>query len=181
MFIFLGVVSQAQEKEPDQIRVSIYEAIIKDLQSLNPTYPIKQFEIDPTINVFEKVELTSSGINYYNPSYKADLDFCNSIDDVSCVNKYSIDNFRLTKVLQNHKDNAYTDYFGLYAPLDHWFQFTSALFQNLLQNKKSTTTAINIPVKHVYFKNAEEIINHYMYKIVMDENFKIIKNQRINL
>jgi len=173
---FLGI---AQVTHPTEIRKNIYDFILKDIQNAKKEYPIKVIYLDSEINKFNNLELTTMGIDFIKPIYERDQSFCQAFYAVECVEKVEIDQYTVQKVLVKHQDQEHQDFYGIYAPLDSWFSVVSNAIKSAFQNEKVTATEVIIPVKNVYLKNGQQIIENYFYQFKLDQNFKIINNQKI--
>lgn len=168
-----------QNFHPNNVRKAVYDTILSDIKTINPMYFKKRIVVDATVGKFDDVVMTTFGVKLADPEYKSDLEFCKILPETSCVEKLEIDQFKHEKVLQNHDDNAYDDFYGIYAPIDHWFEVIQHTFEALLMNEKPKKTTVIIPMKNVYLKNGENIETNYFYKITLDNQFKIIQFQRI--
>ncbi|RLZ12215.1 hypothetical protein [Faecalibacter macacae] len=170
----------AQEIHPNNVRKAVYDSILNDISNNRKIYTIKEIYVDATVNKFDDIEMTSYGVKLSDPEYVNDEEFCKILNNTKCVDKLKIDQFTLSKIYQEHKDEKYTDFYGIYAPLDHWYTVIHHTFQYLLQNDKPQFSSVTIPVKNVYFKNGDVITNHYFYHFDLDKDFKIISFKRIN-
>lgn len=177
--LLISTVLFGQNKHPNDIRKIIYDTILSDIQSINSTYINKQIYVDATVPKFDDVEMSPFGVILKSPEYKVDNEFCKILQNTSCVDKIEIDHFKHEKVFQIHDDKAYIDFYGIYAPLDHWFQLIQHTFETMLMENKPENTKVLIPVKHVYFDNNFQIEEHFLYKINLDKDFKINSFQRI--
>lgn len=180
VFIILFSVLDAQDVHPNKVRKAVYDVILNDVLNLKKSYINKEIYIDATVNKFDDVLMNSYGVQLSDPEYVNDEEFCKILQQSKCVEKLAIDQFTLSKVYQNHKDENYVDFYGIYAPLDHWYSVIHNTFQYLLQNDKPNASTIIIPVKNVYFKNGEIMTNHFFYQFNLDNEFKIKSYQKIN-
>lgn len=178
--LFFPLFITAQDVHPNTIRTQIYKAIIDDLNTINKHLPLKQIDVDVTINTFENIDFNSVGIDLINPHYANDKSFCNFIAVSKCVNKIEIDKFSLSKILVNHKDEEYVNYFGIYAPLDHWYELVNHSLKIALLKEKPLKTSVIIPVKNVYFNKGEVVNRTFFYEIILDQDFKITSKKKIN-
>ena len=179
VLLFFPFFGFAQVIHPNEIRKNIYDFIIEDINKTKKDYPIKVIYLDSEINKFNNIELTTFGIDFIKPIYERDETYCNLFSGVECVEKLAIDNYTVQKVLVNHKDQDYQDFYGIYAPLDSWYNVVSGVIKSAFQNEKVTSADVTIPVKNVYLKNGNQIIETSFYQFKLDKNFKIINNQKI--
>lgn len=181
LFLFCSIHLFSQFSNTNDLRKEIYELILVDINKNKPNYPIKQIYIDGTVNKFKNIDLLSFDILFSDPEYVNDKEFCQLFFNVSCVEKFEIDSYKLSKVYNEHKDEDYPDFYGIYAPTDHWFQLVNQIVSNSLEKGAKTKAEIIIPVKNTYFKNGKVSSETLIYKFLIDENFKIIKSQWIKV
>jgi len=180
LFFTCFISSFGQTSDTIDIKYEIYKRIITDIHEKNIDYKNKKLYLDDKIGKFNHVDFFNLNIVLTNPDYVRDKKICEFLNNVECVDQYQIDNYRLFKVFNNHVDVEYPDFYGIYAPLDSWFQLIyQVTFNNFEKNKKISSEVI-IPVKNVFFKGEEIINKTYFYKFKIDEQFKISDYELIN-
>lgn len=168
----------AQNREINDVKNNIYQLILNDVNKTNLAYPNKLVYLDNTMNKFNTIDLFSFDINLNEPEYKKDEAVCKIFNNVVCTDKILIDNFKLTKIYNEHYDTDYPDFYGIYAPLDHWYQYVYQTVNNNLSKDKIGVEEI-IPVKHVFYRNGIVIIETLFYKFLINENGEIIQSNLI--
>ncbi len=181
IIVVFAVQLQAQIIHPDELRRAIYESIQTDIQQKNPQNLNKQIYLDNTIGKVEYVDLLNVDLVLSEPKYQNDKNFCQQMFNVNCVDKYQIDHYKLAKIYNEHKDTDYPDFYGIYAPIDHWYQLVYQILNNNLKKEDKVKAEIVIPVKNTYFKDGVICTNLYFYKYIINENFEIIKKENIKL
>lgn len=179
LFLLLLNVLNAQEIHPNFVRKAIYDSIIKDINSNKKSYIIKEIYVDATVNKFDDIEMNTYGVQLSDPEYINDDEFCKVLTNVKCVKKIEIDQFSLNKIYQEHNDKEHMDFYGVYAPLDHWYNVIHNTFQYYLQQEKPQYSSVIIPVKNVFFKDAKVITDYFFYQFNLDKDFKITSFQKI--
>ena len=178
LFLLFSSFIFAQSVSTNEVKKNIYQLIINDINKTNSTYPIKLIYLDATMNKFNSIDLFSFDINLTEPDYKKDETICKMFSNVTCTEKFQIDNFKLTKVYNEHKDTDYPDFYGIYAPLDHWYQYVYQMVYNNLSKDKIGAEEI-IPVKHMFYRNGIVINETLFYKFLINENGEIIQSNLI--
>lgn len=179
--LLFGCFVNGQTIDPINSRIQVYEHLINEIYKLNSNHKGKKIYIDASIYNFEQVEMTSMGLYFYNASFKNEKEFCSNLSHGSCVDKVEIDQFDLDKLLKEHHDEKYVDFYGIYAPLDHWYNFISHIFHTTLQNEFAGTISLTFPVKHVYFKEGKKTMETLFFNYKLDKDLKIVHYQKINL
>lgn len=179
--IGLGVYCKAQTVHPNDIRISIYQQIIKDINSNLPQYPIKQIFLDESVPKYNEVNMTTDGIVLNDPQINLSKQICNYLSLVQCVTSHEINNYQLSKIYQNHLDTEHPDFYGIYSPIDQWHQLILNGIRYQMLNNKPEDTKLYIPVKHQYFFKDRVMEEILMYSIILDKDFKISYFTRLKL
>lgn len=178
IFLFCSVFLSAQQVNPYLVRSQIYnnlvDAIAKEFKTAQAV-----IGIDPTINKFDKVDFTDFEIILDQPRYEADSVFCNANPQLNCVSKIEIDRYRIHYIYQVDKDEDYPHYFGIYAPLDTWYQLVYQAFIDQVKPQAKKPFTVTFPVRHVYSENGEQKEHILFYQVRLDEQFQIIKILKI--
>lgn len=180
-FIFIFGIVNAQEKSPNQIRKEIYSLIIKDLKAKNDNLPLKKIVIDHTISKYKNITFDTFGIKLEEEETSQDSSICKNFDNIACVDPIEINRFTLNKIYQNHNDSDYVDFYGIYSPVDKWYNLIFALAKNSFENEKSKGFNIHIPVRNVYYKNGKQMNQLYVYQFDLDQNFEIISYKNVKI
>lgn len=180
-FIVASLCVDAQKVNPNEIRVKIYDTILKDIYKQNLAYPNKQIVIDPTINKFQDYKMDEFGLKLDSVKYEKDFKFCGKSSPFKCVEKIEIDRFTLTNVYKNHEDALYPDFYGIYAPIDQWYNLIYYSAVNHFEQPKSFQFSLLIPVRNVRMKDKIMKEQFYFYQFAIDEKFKIIKFEKLFL
>jgi hypothetical protein len=181
IILLFSIQLYSQSKHPDEIRKEVYESILLDINNTKKDYPDKLIYLDNTINKFDYVDLLSVDLVLSDPKYFNNKHFCNQLFNVKCVDKIEIDQYKLVKVFKEHKDLDYPDFYGIYAPTDHWYQLVYQILNNNLKNDSKIEAEVVIPVRNIYFKKGVPVDDLYIYKYSIDENFKIINKGKLKL
>lgn len=180
LFILSFTILQGQEIHPNHVRKAVYDIIINDIKEQRKSYNLKEIYIDATVNKFDEVEMTTYGVKLSDPEYINDQEFCKVLNFGKCVDKILIDQFSLSKVYKEHKDQNYVDFYGIYAPLDHWYNVIHNTFQYLLLKDKPQFSTVTIPVKNVFYEDGIEMTRYYFYNFTINKDFKIDSFKMIN-
>lgn len=171
----------AQVVNPNIIRAKIYDTIMQDINKQNLNFPNKKIVIDPTINKFEDYRMDEFGIKLDSVKYEQDLSFCNKLSAYKCVTKFEIDNYSITNVYKNEKDAIFPDFYGIYAPLDSWYNLIHYAAVGHFEKNKTFKFSILLPVRNVQIKNKKMEEQVYFYKLLFDERFQILKFEKLFL
>jgi len=180
-FILVFGFANAQEIHPNEIRKNIYSLIIKDLKSKNEKLSIKKIVIDQTINKYKDISIDTFGIKLEGEEAHIDTTICSNFENIECVNPIEINRFTLNKIYQKHFDGDYVDFYGIYAPIDKWYNLIYALAKNTLENDKSNGISVHIPVRNVYFEKGIQINQLFIYQFDLNINFEIISYKSVKI
>lgn len=178
---FLSSTIFAQKIHPNDIRLEIYNKITNDIKSNLPHYLNKQILIDSSVPKYNDVNISTDGIILRQPEIELKPEICNFIFNVKCVNQDEIDNYELIKIYQNHVDTENIDFYGIYAPIDHWHQLILNTLKSQMLNDKPYETIIYIPVKHQYFEGEQVMKEMWLYVVELDKEFKINNFKSVKL
>lgn len=181
IFVLLGNFVNGQAIDPSKSRINVYEHLIKEIYKINHTQTNQKIYIDPSIYQFGHVEMTSFGLYFHEPIINIDQNFCQNLSNATCVEKSAIDQFDLDKLLINHQDEKYVDFYGIYAPLDHWFAFIKHLFHVTLENEHRGNVELTFPVKHLYYKGGKKVNELILFKYKLDNDLNVLHYQKINI
>ena len=119
--INFALIIQAQNVNPNEIRLKVYDTITHDINKQHPEYLHKKIVIDPTINKFNDLQMDEFGVKLDSVIYDANRSFCTKFSPYQCVQKFEIDRFKLTNVYKDKNETLNHEFYGIYAPLDHWY------------------------------------------------------------
>lgn len=178
--VFLnGISLTAQTVNPNLVRSQVYDQLYALIEK-DFSHAKKHIVLDPTINKFDKADFTDFRIELQGARYDYDEVFCGINPQLNCVKKLEIDKYSIDFVYQVHKDSNYGDFFGIYAPIDSWYQL---IYQSFLKQATKESTSVFqmlFPVRHVFVQNQKQIEEILFYQVVLNEEFKIIKTLKIN-
>jgi hypothetical protein len=175
-----ALVIKAQLVNPNEIRVKIYDTIYKDIQKQSSPSIQKEIVIDPNINKFSDYKMDEFGLKLDSVRYDPNINFCTKTSPYKCVAKFDIDRYTVVNVYKDKKESVSTDFYGIYAPLDHWYNLIYyAAVKHFEKDRKFNFTTI-LPVRNVRMKEGEIIERYYFYKFNFDESFRILKFEKIN-
>lgn len=171
----------AQIVNPNQIRTKIYDTILQDIQKQNLAFPNKKIVIDPIINKFEDYKMDEFGLKLDSVKYDQDLSFCAKLSPYKCVTKFDIDQYTITNVYKNESDALYPDFYGIYAPIDSWYNLIYYAAINHFEKERKFQFSVLIPVRNVQMKNKMMQEKMFFYSFLFDERFKILKFEKLFL
>ncbi len=178
LFLCCSVFLSAQQVNPYLVRGEIYNSLVEAIASDFKTANTK-IVIDATINKFDKVDFTDFEIILDQPRYETDVVFCKANPQLNCVSKIEIDRYTIHYVYQTLKDLDYPHYFGIYAPLDTWYQLVYQAFIHQVKPQDKKPFVVTFPIRHVYSDNGKQKEHILFYQVNLDVNFKIIKILKI--
>ncbi|WP_413533294.1 hypothetical protein [Empedobacter brevis] len=180
-FLHAALFVEAQQVDINQIRLKIYDTILQDVQNQNIELPFKKIVLDPTINKFEDYKMDEFGLKLDSVKYEQDLSFCNKLSAYKCSTKFEIDQYSITNIYKNEADELYPDFYGIYSPIDTWYNLIYYAAVNHFQKNKKFQFNILIPVRNVQMKN--RVMNEKMifYNFLFDEQFKVLKFEKLFL
>lgn len=188
MRLFLLVLSinlmlsiDAQIVNPNQIRTKVYDTILQDIQKQSLAFSNKKIVIDPTINKFEDYKMNEFGLKLDSVKYEQNLSFCNKLTAYKCVTKFEIDQYTITNVYKNESDALHPDFYGIYAPLDSWYNLIYYAAVSHFEKDKKFQFNVLIPVRNVQMKNKTMSERIFFYNFLFDEQFKILKFEKLFL
>ncbi|MFV0183480.1 hypothetical protein OBK25_01960 [Empedobacter falsenii] len=177
--LFLSV--DAQIINPDQIRTTIYDTILQDIQKQSLAFPNKIIVIDPTINKFQDLKMDEFGLQLDGAKYDQNLSFCTKLSPYKCVTKFEIDHYTITNVYKNESYALYPDFYGIYAPIDSWYNLVYYAAVAHFEKDRKFQFNVLIPVRNVQMKNKIMHDKMFFYNFLFDESFKILKFEKLFL
>ncbi|MGV0979721.1 hypothetical protein [Empedobacter falsenii] len=171
----------AQNVNPNQIRAKIYDTISQDIQKQSLEFPNKKIVVDPTINKFEDYKMDEFGLKLDSVKYVQDTSICSKLTTYKCVSKFEIDNYSISNVYKDEADALYPDFYGIYAPIDSWYNLIYYAAVNHFEKDRKFQFNILIPVRNVQMKNKTMKEKMFFYNVLFDEKFKILKFEKLFL
>ncbi|MGV0752206.1 hypothetical protein [Empedobacter brevis] len=171
----------AQNVNPNLVRTKIYDTIFQDINKQSLAFPNKRIVIDPSINKFDDFKMNEFGIKLDSVKYVQDLSFCSKISGYKCVSKFEIDTYTITNVYKNEEEALYPDFYGIYAPIDSWYNLIYYAAVNHFEKDKTFQFNVLIPVRNVQMKNRMMKEQMFFYNFLLDERFKILKFEKLFL
>ncbi len=181
LFMSFSLSVSAQVVSPDEIRVKIYDTILSDINKQHFPGVNHQIVIDPTINKFKDYKMDEFGVKLDSVVYDQNLKFCAKTSAYKCVTKFEIDQYKIVNVFKDKKEAIAQNFYGIYAPLDHWYNLIYYAAVNHFEKDRTFQFSVVIPVRNVSLQGDQMKELIYFYQINFDERFKILKFEKLFL